>query len=591
MATNISKYLQIDDFLLLEYEFNRDGVETTLTNPYVIDTCLGSRYFYEGSGALGGTNNILALNSIPTNATRTEWLIDSDDPIGTYSPYWDSSTAINTSSYPMDTVKLHIVSGYNFDDVDGFLLQIRAINSSTNTYADLANFTYAKQDQIVTGNVIQFATNTLYLGNKFYDKYFEFQVPSVQNLGGATDTSLGQLLNVTALSDVYITYSTLYDIINNEFVLDEQTHAQLPVTSAADRFNCYIAESTAGDFIEYYATWDGNVIGDYINDIESGYIRLYTSNNPNDNYSEFSSTYGTGARKWVLIHEISVYEHIPGGTTLLTQKFAFTQDSNYSDANYFRPILRNSDIDSSYTIQYVCRLTNRMDGTQIIRKASFASTDPKKYGLWFTRITTENLIPYKVFNKVESEYTNVVSGSSATKTKYVKVFFDTAKVVMNAFNEVFPSGTGPLFLKSFDSVYKLKFERINTQGDRVNVDLSGAFNYALLFKLDDNTKIEVGPTYSTNMNTTIGELEFKLTENQLTTLKKQVKNNYSVIVKNPNGTSYVLYEGPFYDISDETKVIENYQSLYSVTDLQTKIGELEAEVNRLTDENTELRQT
>jgi hypothetical protein len=390
---------------------------------------------------------------------------------------------------------------------------------------------------------------------------------------------------------VYITYSTIFDILDDEYVLDEQINVQLPVTSAADNFNCFISESTVGDYIEYYAMWGSNIIGDHINDIESGRIALYTSNNPNDNYTEFTETYGTNARKWIIIHEISVYEHIPGGTSLLTQKYAFTQDSNFSTPNYFRPILANADIASSYSIQYTCRLTNRMDGTQIIRKASFSSFDPKKYGLTFTRLNADNIIPYKVFNKVEAEKANILMSSNVEKVKYIKVFYDTTKIVMNAFNEVFTQGTGPLFLKSFDSVYKFKFERISTSGDRVNVDLSRAYNYKLLFKLDDNTKIEVSPTYSTNMNTAIGEIEFKLTEDQLTTLKKQKNNDYSIIVVNPNGTTYTFYEGTFYNISNEKQIIEQYKKMYTVTDMQSEIVNLKAQVQKLTDENAKLQAT
>lgn len=591
MATNISKYIALNDFLLLEYEFNRDDVLTTLSSPYVIDTCIGTKTFYEGSGAGSITKNTLFLNSVPTNAQRTNWYTDSSAAYSTYPTYWDndSSVAISTTSYQCDTVKVHIVSGYNFDEIGGFLLQVRA--NSSDGLVDLANFTYAKQPQIINDNVIKFALNTLYLGNRFYDKYIEFKIPSVQNLGGDTTASpaLGGALAINPNSDVYLTYSTIFDIVNDEFVLDEITNVQLPVTSVADNFNCFIAESTAGDYIEYYATWANSIIGEYMGDIESGRIRLYTSNNPNDNYEAFTESYGTAA-KWVLIHEIAVYENLPGAS-LLTQKYSFTQDDGFSRPNYFRPILQNADIDSSYSIQYTCRLMNRMDGTQIIRKASFASQDPKKYGLKFTRINVENLIPYKVFNKVEAEQANVITGSGIEKTKYVKVFYDTITVVMNAFNELFPQGTGPLFLKSYDSIYKFKFEKISTSGDRINVDLSGAYNYSLLFKLDDNTKIEVGPTYSTNMNTTIGEIEFKLTENQLASIKKQKNNNFSIIVKNPNGTDYTFYEGVFYDYSDENAVIENYQSMFTVTDLQTQVAELSAEVNKLTAENAALKST
>lgn len=600
MATNISKYVQLNDFVLLEYEFNRDSTDlTTLTNPIVVQNGFGTKYFFEGDGALGGTNNVLPMNSVPTNEGRTAWYWDADNYDTTY---WsvdlldiDTSVNITTTKYVLDTVKVHIISGYNFDDIGGFLIQVRAIDTS-GYLVDLANFTYGKQLQVPDNNIIKFATNALYLGNRFYDKYLEFKIPSIQTLGGVNKGSVTENieseLSIQNLSDVYITYSTLFDIVDNEFILDEQVNVQLPVTSVADNFNCFIAESTAGDFIEYYATWNNLIIGNTIGEIESGRIRLYTSNNPNDNYQEFEEAYGMDSRKWVLIHEISVFEHIPGGTSLLTQKFSFTQDDNFNLPNYFRPILRNSDITSSYSIQYTCRLMNRMDGTQIIRKSSFSSMDPKKYGLKFGRLNVDNLLPYKVFNRVEAEKPNINIGSGLERTKYVKVFYDTTNITLNEFNEVYPQGTGPLFLKSYDSIYKFKFEKIDKNGDRINVDLSGAYNYGLFFKLDDNTNIEVGPTYSTNMNTTIGEMEFKLSEDQLLKLKSQKNNKYSIIVKNPNGTSYAFYEGVYYSVGTQTQQISLAQEGApgrTVSQLENEIGKLKQDVNRLTDENNKLK--
>jgi hypothetical protein len=576
------------------YELNRDGSTGILTTPFVVETSLGSTIFYEGNGALGKTNNILALNSIPLNVERTFWGTDSSTPGLTYSPYWDTSINISTTSYPLDTVKVHIVSGYSFDDVGGFLLQIRAEDSSSGALKDLTNFTYIKQPQTLGGSVIKFAANTLFLGNRFYDKYVEFAIPSIQELGENRTNDLETTLNIKPLGDVFVTYSTIFDIIENgtfdQYNIDEQINTQLPVKSNADRFNCFIAEATDGDYIQYFGMWDDTIIGDYMGDIESGRIPLYTSNNPNDNYAQFTETYGTGASKWVLMHEITVHEQFPGND-IITQQYSFTQTNNFSIPNFFRPILRNSDIDASYSIQYTCRLLNRMDGTQIIRKSSFSSTDPKKYGLFFTRLNVNNLIPYKVFNRIEAEAANTVINSGLEKIKYVKVFYDTVSVVLNAFNEVFVQGTGPLFLNDGDAAYKFKFGKITTTGTNANVDLSGAYNYALLFKLDDKTKIEIGPTYSTNMNTTIGELEFKITEDQSTTLQAQTGNAFSIVVKNPDGTQYTFYQGTYFPLSDQEAVVANYQSLVSVTDLQAQIATLTAQVNDLTAKNAALQTT
>jgi len=594
MATNLSKYIQLNDFLLLEYIFNKEGNElsqqflcaSTLknSNPQTIQVFNPNGM---GPNLDLNTNNTLFLNSIPTNVPRSSWYCSST---GSDIPNQFDSSIYFTESYPYDTLRVHIVSGYNFDDISGFLLQVRA-DSSTNGFVDLSNFTWIKQIQALGNKVVKFSSNTLLLGNRFYDKYVEFKVPSVQELGGDTISTLGQILKINTLSDVYITYSTIPEMDVNTYIISEAISLQLPVQGPADNFNCLIAESAGGDFIEFYATWGDLIIGEYMDEIESGQIRLYTSNNPNDNYQDFSDTYGAGSNKWVLMHELYVYEHIPGGTTLLTQKYAFTQENGFMLPNYFRPVLKNADIDSAYTIDYICRLMNRMDGTQIIRKASFASTDPKKYGLWFTRLNVDNYIPYKVFNRLAAEASPKLSGVETQKTKFIKVFFDSTQVMLNMNNEVLPQGTGPLFLRQADGVYLFKFDKVDTNAGNqsVNVDLSGAYNYALVFTLDDQTKIEIGPTFSTNMNTTLGQIEFKILESQAQKLLAQTNNAYSIVIKNPDGTQYTFYEGVYYPYKNFDQVVTQYQNLFDIDTLNAKIATLQEENKKLADENAALK--
>ena len=592
MATNISKYVQLSDYLLLEYEFNKDGTQLNLSTigAQIVTTDLGTKQYFNTNkaAALGETNNLLEFTAEPTGAARSHWFNDYSD-VTSYNAFFDACTNVSgVGNYRHDTLRLHIVSGYNFDDVAGFLLQVRAEDVSLNL-VDLANFTYLKQpDALASSDVVKFSSNALYLGNRFYDKYIELKVPCVQRLGddqfAGYDTLLGEYLNIKQSSDAIITYNNVSNILNNQFAISNSVTFQLPVTSVADNFNAFITESTVGDFIEYYGTWADEIIGNYIGDIESGIIPLYTSNNPNDNYQEFASIYGISAAKWVLIHELYVYENLPGvtgGSSLLTQKFSFTQEDSFSLPNYFRPVLKNADIDTSYTIQYTCRLLNRMDGTQIIRKASFASSDPKKYGLIFTRLNVDNIIPYNIFNRIEAEKPNIVQSTGAIQTKYSKVFFDTVNIAMNQFNEIFPQGTGPLFLKNGDSVYNFKFEKLNTiTNDKENVDLSGAYNYDLMFILDNERKIEVGPTYSSNMNTIIGELEFKLSEDQIKQLLKQNNKNYSIIIKNPDGTQYTFYEGVFFSYKDYDSVLDNFKSKTDTDYLSKKVTALEKEIKR-----------
>lgn len=587
MANNISKYVQLNDFLLLEYEFNKTSTPNSLSgiNSIVANTVLGRKQYFN-QNSMGSLNNDLQMNSVPTNTNRSSWYTSTNE--SSFWEFFDSSASITQTSYILDTVKVHIISGYNFDDVPGFLLQVGAKDTSGNL-VDLSNFTWI--NQVVGSDVLKFSSNALYLANKFYDKYLEFKVPSIEELGGDTVQNLGIALSIAPLSDVYLTYSTIPEIDGNtNYLLQEKISLQLPVTSQADNFNAFIAESTGGDFIEFYATWNNTIIGEYMGDIESGRIRLFTSNNPNDNFESFADTYGAGAAKWVVMHELYVYEHIPGNS-LLTQKYVFTQENNFLLPNYFRPVIKNADIASSYSIDYICRLTNRMDGTQVIRKASFSSIDPQKYGRYFTRLNVDNYIPYKVFNRIEGEASTTVQIMDNKKSKFVKVYYDSTRILLNMNNEVLPQGTGPLFLKRGDGVYKFSFDKIdeNAGNEQMNVDLSGAYNYALLFVMDDDTKIEIPPTYSPNMNVTLGEIEFKISESQIAKLLKQNNNSYSIVIKNPDGTSYTFYEGFFFPYSNYQQVISQYTSLFKITDMQTQIAKLEAENKALRDENSSLK--
>ena len=585
---NISKYIAINEFLLLEVEMNKSEELLDLTgiDSAITTTKLGTVQYFNSLNSLGITNNSLIFNSEPINVNRTSWFCSPEDTIGYYN-YFGTTNIISVPNYVFDIIRIHIISGYNFDDISGFLLQLRA-KGNDGTLKDLSNFTWINQ---VNGNsAIKFSSNALFLSNRFYDKYIELKIPSVGKLGSDTVSPLAIALDIQTLSDLYITYSTIADMDKDTYIVSELISLQLPITSAADNFNCLITQSTAGDFIEFYATWKDTIIGEYIGDIESGRIKLYTSNNPNDNYEEFTNTYGTESAKWVVIHELQIWEQIPGAN-ILTQKYSFTQADNFMAPNYFRPVIKNSDIASSYTVEYVCRLMNRMDGTQIIRKASFASTDPKKYGKFFTRINVDNFIPYKIFNRIEGESHTAITGIAPQKTKFVKVFYDTTHVLLNTGNEILPQGTGPLFLKNGDGTYVFKFDKLNTDAgnEYSNVDLSGSYNYALLFILDDNSKIEISPTYSSNMNTTLGELEFKIMENQVYKLLKQVNNTYSIIVKNSDGTQYTFYEGLFYSYKSFDKVLAQFNSIIGASSVNYTIAYLQNQIRVLTEENIALK--
>jgi len=96
----------------------------------------------------------------------------------------------------------------------------------------------------------------------------------------------------------------------------------------------------------------------------------------------------------------------------------------------------------------------------------------------------------------------------------------------------------------------------------------------LLFSLDNDSQIEIVPTYSTNMNTTLGELEFKISTEQVVKLIKQKNNVYSIVIKNPDGTHYSYYEGNYFGIADKASFIENYTNTNLIAKLEAEIAGL-----------------
>jgi len=188
MGQNISKYIQINDALLLEYEFNKAETATSLTgvSSYVgTNTTLNTKQYWNSVGGEGITNDSWRLSAVPTESTRSTWFVNPASEGGFDAWFIDTSIAtVPQTSYVFDTIKVHIISGYNFDDVAGFLLQVRAqVDPSAGSLIDLANFTWIKQI-LPSSNVIKFDSNTLHLGNRFYDKYVLLKVPSIQYSGG-----------------------------------------------------------------------------------------------------------------------------------------------------------------------------------------------------------------------------------------------------------------------------------------------------------------------------------------------------------------------------------------------------------------------
>lgn len=587
MAT--SAYVQLAPYALLEYVYSSELISKSSTKTLrLTDNYDGSYYFVNSTIAENTTGNTLNNTAARLgNSSSTRWAymdltiaepILQSDPNFTLS---DVSAAITANSISYDTVKLHLLSGYNFETLEGLILQINwkewFSGAMSTTTMKAGSYTYLRSDL----SKINFSTTPLFLGDRLYDRYLEFKVPSLSAANFDFWNSPGTSKNVTLaynyshdgvgfVNDSPISIS-LFEIDtidqNGEqqfFVSGTEYTASIGSSDQYSFVSVVIQENTDNDYIEYYPSYNGGFIGDYINFLNE-----------------------TG--DWVVINQIDVYEQI-GNSIVSTANMTMLQDSNFDLPGVFRPIIRNSQIAFSYTVQYVMRLVNKRDNTEIVRRATFTSTDVKKYGAKLQKINIlEGYRPIKVYNKIvnltSGTASNVLSSSSAspqyiTQTVYVNNYYDVNFIsvdstsdISNTIGEtVYPQGTNTIFINKFDNVVKFKiFTKSKDKKQNVSLDLaSTGMNINLAFITDDGSKFYIAP-YSdiSAANPGAGEVLFKINDNISTKLLGGTNREYYLINKTTEGDEVLIYSGTFADQKDRVAILEQKRSLFatSATDM------------------------
>ena len=190
--TSTQRFLKISSYLLLEYDY------TTAPNPE-------SYYVNTGTPAVGFEkivngyfNNTVQILNKPESETLTGNVrnlsvvqIDKNRFVtldnNNLTPYLDTNPKLtsvpnlpvvfpsNINAY-YDTLKFHIVSGYNFENIDGIILQCQ-FQERTGKKATMFQRLITKSD---TTSVI-LNPNPIYLGGALYDHYIEIKIPAYAN--------------------------------------------------------------------------------------------------------------------------------------------------------------------------------------------------------------------------------------------------------------------------------------------------------------------------------------------------------------------------------------------------------------------------
>ena len=419
-----SRFIQLSDQILIEYIYTSQSVPTTFnTATYPIelmrDANTKGTYFFNTDTVNATMGNDRDGAAVSNNATKTQYVSLNTSigvPYNDYSPdLTDSADLLQTFNPNLavayDKVKVHFIAGFSFQDFDGIVFEVLAPRRDS-VMMNLASINFLKTD------TPSFAAEPLLIADKLYATFIEWRVPSLfymNNLFDSADANgLGYKITEGQgfLGTPPITlrasgiYQTIIENAYSFYEMQEINSASILNRDVYDNVYAQVIQSTNGDYFEL----SGEVAGSSMENL------IGQLNSSGGNY--------------IIFHEVSVTEQI--GTTFTQTSFqVFTQKGpDFNEPILFRPIIKNANNAVSFTINYVLRLYNTVDATQIIKNAKLTSFETQKYGRQMLQINL-GVVPTvaNVYNQINNDTgKQLVVEQLVVKTKYVTAFRDRLKV-------------------------------------------------------------------------------------------------------------------------------------------------------------------
>jgi len=598
-----SAYIQISQYALLEYQYTSELIPLT-TSPgsagalRMENKYMGTYQFLNTSQSVDITGNVLDRSAGRKGNNTNRWsYFDIDTAVPVYqtnSNFVLTTQTGNLSSLSgrYDLVRLHILSGFDFPGLDGLILQVQwkqwSLNSSEgNTLFDACNQVYLKgQEQI------NFNATPLFLGDRLYDRYIDVKIPALYDVNqdfwnsptaantigfNYTFNNVGFLQNSQVLFNLYEIDSSETLNGNLELITGNSFKAAVNPADNYSQLGLVIQENAENDYIEYYPTWNGSFLETYINDLNS-----------------------VGG-DWVVINQLDVYEQV-GTSSLRTANMTMLQDTNFDQPSIYRPVILNSSLAFSYTIDYTMRFFNRVDNSEIIRKSSYTSTDVKKYGRQLDKINVlQGFAPVKVYNKIvqmQQSDTEKLSGLTIPKQVITQkivtpVFYEFNNVSVDSTTElsavlgetVYPQGTNTIYLSKFDNLVKFKIFTLSAdKKQNVSLDMTSFIgNVVLSFNTIDNNRLSVPAYIDINLaDPSMGEVSFRIDSSTSIKILSSPQKEYFIV--NQTNPETVIYSGKFDSIENRISGQEK-NALNLVQSLESQIA---SQQKRLDDINAKL---
>ena len=523
--------------------------------------------------------------------------------------------SFSTAKSPVyDTIRFHLVQGFNFQGNEAFAASIKA-KKQNGTNLILANVLYSKSDAWETLNPSSFL-----FGGRVYDSYVEVRILSLYNLiydywyTALTGDSVAEKITdgngFMPSQNIQIDFRWLNNLTfvdgQNYVTFYEGVQAEIPTKDQFEAISAYIGESTDGDYVEFFGKFNGDIIENFILDInQSGY-------------------------DYMLLHDLVVSEYVydqTGGTYawVQTADVQLSQVDNYDLPNTFRPVIKNTNA-ISFKIDYVLRLYNRNDNSQIWKTSSMISGKVNKYGKVLRAINLgSNPIQLKVYNQLVSKEIKLqrVIDPIISNVKYLTAFTDNnaisiawdnittgasaaagdiQRVIQNGTTlRIFPQSLGRIMVSRGTSYLRFTLYQ-NKNNTNSILDMSGLGDVILGFGSNTSESISFDEFPTTAADKAKGQVVFRINETQATNLLGLKDREFNIYIRNEKGTTagltgassvnitntaqtnaaasrgekQLLYTGKFYSSSEYAKLAE----LDRIEELLVTIRDKEGQISR-----------
>jgi hypothetical protein len=560
--TTTSKYLQLTPWLLMEYMYADNPNPETYTvnevgyNRLVNGYMNGDIQAYNLNDDYQFTSNTASVSVVQLNDTKFVTLNSN-----LIVPFNDYSTELTPTSetqvtFPSnitvtyDSVRYWILAGYNLSEIDGVIAQIQ--------YQD-QDLSYVTISQILlqraSADAYTFSPSPLSIGSTIYDKYFELSIPSLSSMNDAyqaasagskssqlsailSKSGTGFVVNAPIKASLYSIgsiqtqngYATYLTSLNSVASIEPQD----PFSEVA----AYIAPSPGGQFFEYFGTYDGGFIEDFI---------------------LFQNSIGNA---YVISHQIELFEQI-GAALIETSNFTSLQTTGYDIPNLYRPIVRNASVAASFTLRYTMTLVNNANQDRIVRISSYTSTNPHQYGTNIQPIVLSTFPQVqKIYNKVYTppaiQLSSDVFSSQLNAREVVRlnnVYVTNANITLGITNLIVngntvsqdPSGSSsteriPFYAKGqaeidilpFDNYFKFTAYQNTGNGSPKAINFDSGGVYYMYFIDNKGDKFLVPNISNVNLaNPAKGEIAFKVDESSSTRILQFIKREFYIANRPP----------------------------------------------------------